>query len=95
LYFWTPFYPTEHTICFHCFIWCFSKRYHSHKAFVFAAIMFLYQMGQAAMVAAAFGGTLPPGVTGTNDRCTLIVSNLNSDVSRDLTCHELPKLFTS
>ncbi|KAM0917239.1 hypothetical protein ACQ4PT_009664 [Festuca glaucescens] len=37
------------------------------------------QMGQAAMVAAAFGGTLPPGVTGTNDRCTLIVSNLNSD----------------
>ncbi|XP_048565259.1 polypyrimidine tract-binding protein homolog 3-like isoform X2 [Triticum urartu] len=35
--------------------------------------------GQAAVIAAAFGGTLPPGVTGTNDRCTLIVSNLNSD----------------
>ncbi|KAM0843776.1 hypothetical protein ACQ4PT_057480 [Festuca glaucescens] len=41
--------------------------------------LFGLQMGQAAMVAAAFGGTLPPGVTGTNDRCTLIVSNLNSD----------------
>ncbi|XP_010232611.1 polypyrimidine tract-binding protein homolog 3 isoform X1 [Brachypodium distachyon] len=38
------------------------------------------QMGQAAMVAAAFGGTLPPGVTGTNDRCTLIVSNLNTEL---------------
>lgn len=31
------------------------------------------------MIAAAFGGTLPPGVTGTNERCTLIVSNLNTD----------------
>uniref|UniRef100_A0A0E0L307 RRM domain-containing protein n=1 Tax=Oryza punctata TaxID=4537 RepID=A0A0E0L307_ORYPU len=37
------------------------------------------QMGRAAMIAAAFGGTLPPGVTGTNERCTLIVSNLNTD----------------
>ncbi|KAK8457723.1 hypothetical protein SEVIR_3G233600v4 [Setaria viridis] len=38
-----------------------------------------YQMGRAAMIAAAFGGTLPHGVTGTNERCTLIVSNLNTD----------------
>uniref|UniRef100_A0A0D9ZZQ4 RRM domain-containing protein n=1 Tax=Oryza glumipatula TaxID=40148 RepID=A0A0D9ZZQ4_9ORYZ len=37
------------------------------------------QMGRAAMITAAFGGTLPPGVTGTNERCTLIVSNLNTD----------------
>jgi hypothetical protein len=37
-------------------------------------------MGRAATIAAAFGGTLPPGVTGTNERCTLIVSNLNTDV---------------
>uniref|UniRef100_A0A804Q1A2 RRM domain-containing protein n=1 Tax=Zea mays TaxID=4577 RepID=A0A804Q1A2_MAIZE len=37
------------------------------------------QMGRAAMIAAAFGGTLPHGVTGTNERCTLIVSNLNND----------------
>ncbi|WVZ98728.1 hypothetical protein U9M48_044128 [Paspalum notatum var. saurae] len=37
------------------------------------------QMGRAAMIAAAFGGTLPQGVTGTNERCTLIVSNLNTE----------------
>ncbi|EFJ22438.1 hypothetical protein SELMODRAFT_173175 [Selaginella moellendorffii] len=30
----------------------------------------------AAAAAAASGGTLPPGVTGTNERCTLLVSNL-------------------
>ena len=33
------------------------------------------------MIAAAFGGSLPHGVTGANERCTLIVSNLNTDVS--------------
>ena len=38
-------------------------------------------MSNAAAVAAAFGGVLPPGVTGTNDRCTILVSNLNPDVS--------------
>ncbi|KAH7671229.1 HnRNP-L/PTB protein [Dioscorea alata] len=37
------------------------------------------QMSNAAAVAAAFGGVLPPGVTGTNDRCTILVSNLNPD----------------
>lgn len=36
------------------------------------------QMGNAAAVA-AFAGGLPPGVSGTNDRCTVIVSNLNPD----------------
>lgn len=30
---------------------------------------------------AAFGGGLPPGISGTNDRCTVLVSNLNPDVS--------------
>lgn len=38
-------------------------------------------MANAAAVAAAFGGGLPPGVSGTNDRCTVLVSNLNPDVS--------------
>ncbi|KAG9150738.1 hypothetical protein Leryth_002901 [Lithospermum erythrorhizon] len=37
------------------------------------------QADHAATIAAAFGGGLPPGVTGTNDRCTLLVSNLNPD----------------
>ncbi|GAY39762.1 hypothetical protein CUMW_046920 [Citrus unshiu] len=37
------------------------------------------QMANAAAIAAAFGGGLPPGITGTNDRCTVLVSNLNSD----------------
>ncbi|XP_057423828.1 polypyrimidine tract-binding protein homolog 3-like [Lotus japonicus] len=37
------------------------------------------QMGNASAIAAAFGGGLPPGITGTNDRCTILVSNLNPD----------------
>ncbi|KAK4253087.1 hypothetical protein QN277_010908 [Acacia crassicarpa] len=37
------------------------------------------QMANAAAIAAAFGGGLPPGITGTNDRCTVLVSNLNPD----------------
>ncbi|ESW15554.1 hypothetical protein PHAVU_007G081900 [Phaseolus vulgaris] len=37
------------------------------------------QMANAAAIAAAFGGGLPPGITGTNERCTVLVSNLNSD----------------
>ncbi|XP_031287781.1 polypyrimidine tract-binding protein homolog 3 isoform X2 [Pistacia vera] len=37
------------------------------------------QMANAAAIAAAFGGGLPPGVTGTNERCTVLVSNLNPD----------------
>lgn len=36
------------------------------------------QMGNAAALA-AFAGGLPPGISGTNDRCTVIVSNLNPD----------------
>ncbi|EOA36674.1 hypothetical protein CARUB_v10012016mg [Capsella rubella] len=36
-------------------------------------------MANTAAIAAAFGGGLPPGITGTNDRCTLLVSNLNAD----------------
>jgi hypothetical protein len=36
-----------------------------------------YQMGRAALITSTFGGTLPHGVTGTNKRCTLIVSNLH------------------
>jgi len=38
-------------------------------------------MGNSAAITAAFGGSLPHGISGTNDRCTLLVSNLNSDVS--------------
>ncbi|KAJ0789051.1 putative RNA recognition motif domain, nucleotide-binding alpha-beta plait domain superfamily [Helianthus annuus] len=37
------------------------------------------QMNNAAAIAAAFGGGLPPGITGTNDRCTVLASNLNPD----------------
>ena len=37
-------------------------------------------MANAAAIAAAFGGGLPPGISGTNDRCTVLVSNLNPDV---------------
>lgn len=44
-------------------------------------IWFLFQMGDPAAIAAAFGGGLPPGISGTNDRCTVLVSNLNPDVS--------------
>ncbi|PKU77305.1 Polypyrimidine tract-binding protein like 3 [Dendrobium catenatum] len=39
----------------------------------------LEQMSNAAAIAAAFDGGLPAGISGTNDRCTLIVSNLNTD----------------
>jgi hypothetical protein len=46
------------------------------------------------MIAAAFGGTLPHGVTGTNERCTLIVSNLNTDVSFE-SCQVLFSYFLS
>ncbi|XP_072964421.1 polypyrimidine tract-binding protein homolog 3 [Typha angustifolia] len=37
------------------------------------------QMGNAAAIAAAFSGGLPPGISGTNDRCTILVTNLNPD----------------
>lgn len=37
------------------------------------------QMANAAAVAAAFGGSLPAGISGTNDRCTILVSNLDSE----------------
>ncbi|PPS15286.1 hypothetical protein GOBAR_AA05290 [Gossypium barbadense] len=38
-----------------------------------------FMMANAAAIAAAFGGGLPPGISGTNDRCTVLVSNLNPD----------------
>ncbi|XP_011042880.1 PREDICTED: polypyrimidine tract-binding protein homolog 3 isoform X2 [Populus euphratica] len=37
------------------------------------------QIPNAAAIAAAFGGGLPPGISGTNDRCTVLASNLNPD----------------
>ena len=37
-------------------------------------------LGGASVAAAAFGGVLPPGITGTNDRSTLLVSNLVPEV---------------
>ncbi|XP_014515984.1 polypyrimidine tract-binding protein homolog 3 isoform X2 [Vigna radiata var. radiata] len=37
------------------------------------------QMANAAAIAAAFGGGLPPGITGTNERCTILVANLSPD----------------
>ncbi|XP_038725707.1 polypyrimidine tract-binding protein homolog 3 isoform X4 [Tripterygium wilfordii] len=50
----------------------------SHPGYSDAGAAFS-QMANAAAIAAAFGGGLPPGITGTNDRCTVLVSNLNSD----------------
>lgn len=47
-------------------------------------------MGNTAAITAAFGGGLPPGISGTNDRCTVLVSNLNPDVSSTL---HAPVLF--
>nr|GEU60460.1 polypyrimidine tract-binding protein homolog 3 [Tanacetum cinerariifolium] len=38
------------------------------------------QMNNAAAIASAFGGGLPPGISGTNDRCTLLASSLNPDM---------------
>ncbi|KAM7278929.1 hypothetical protein ACFE04_006063 [Oxalis oulophora] len=46
-----------------------------------------HQMPNSAAIAAAFGGGLPPGISGTNERCTLLVSNLNTD------CIDEDKLF--
>ncbi|MCI58865.1 polypyrimidine tract-binding protein, partial [Trifolium medium] len=36
-------------------------------------------MSNAAAIEAAFGGDLPPGITGTNERSTILVANLNPD----------------
>lgn len=52
-------------------------------------------MSNAAAVAAAFGGVLPPGVTGSNDRCTILVSNLNPDVSFHSRLNFSPLTFLS
>lgn len=38
-----------------------------------------YQVSGVNPIVAAFGGNLPPGLTGTNDRPTLLVSNLNTE----------------
>ena len=38
-------------------------------------------MTNVVAIATAFGGGLPPGISGTNDRCIVDVSNLNLDVS--------------
>ncbi|KAJ8570512.1 hypothetical protein K7X08_037484 [Anisodus acutangulus] len=39
----------------------------------------LQGFGPRGAIAAAFPGGLPPGISGTNDRCTILVSNLNPD----------------
>ncbi|KAI9082570.1 hypothetical protein K1719_035439 [Acacia pycnantha] len=36
-------------------------------------------MANATAISAALGKGLPPGITGTNVRCTILVSNLNPD----------------
>ncbi|KAI5067452.1 hypothetical protein GOP47_0017980 [Adiantum capillus-veneris] len=36
-------------------------------------------LGGSSAAAAMFGGVLPPGISGSNDRSTLIVSNLNAE----------------
>ncbi|PON96230.1 HnRNP-L/PTB, partial [Trema orientale] len=54
-----------------------------NKSWIFMAGWFALVTGMpnAAAIAAAFGGGLPPGISGTNDRCTVLVSNLNPDPS--------------
>lgn len=37
------------------------------------------QMANHSAIVAAFGGNLPPGISGMNDRCTVLASNLNAD----------------
>ncbi|CAI7827037.1 unnamed protein product [Closterium sp. NIES-54] len=50
------------------------------------AFLYMQNPGMAAAAAAQmFGGNLPPGVTGTNDRCTLLISNIHHEVRRS--CH--------
>lgn len=51
-----------------------------HDMDIFLFFFFNIQIPNAAAIAAAFGGGLPPGISGTNDRCTVLVSNLNPDV---------------
>ncbi|MCI47108.1 polypyrimidine tract-binding protein, partial [Trifolium medium] len=36
-------------------------------------------MSNAAAIEDAFEGNLPPGITGTNERCTILVTNLNPE----------------
>eukprot|EP00850_Spirogloea_muscicola_P013895 SM000097S24748 [mRNA] locus=s97:35821:37719:+ [translate_table: standard] len=42
--------------------------------------IFPANLNAAAAATVAFGGQLPPGVTGTNDKTTILVSNLNQEV---------------
>ncbi|KAG0587685.1 hypothetical protein KC19_2G183400 [Ceratodon purpureus] len=49
-------------------------------------------LGGASVAAAAFGGVLPPGITGTNDRSTLLVSNL---VPEKIDADKLFNLFSN
>ncbi|MCD9643233.1 hypothetical protein HAX54_030493 [Datura stramonium] len=51
------------------------------------------QMGNAEAIAAAFAGGLPPGISGTNDRCTILVSNLNSDRTNEDKLFNLCSLY--
>jgi hypothetical protein len=39
------------------------------------------QLGGASAAASVFEGVLPPGITGTNDRSTLLASNLLPEVN--------------
>ncbi|KAJ1695829.1 hypothetical protein LUZ63_012527 [Rhynchospora breviuscula] len=47
--------------------------------FFFFFFSVAFQMGNIAAIAASFGGGLPPGITGTNDRCTILATNLNTE----------------
>ncbi|OMP11963.1 hypothetical protein COLO4_03566 [Corchorus olitorius] len=58
----------------------FSPEAHGARAVGFPQVgVALIMMANAAAIAQAFGGGLPPGISGTNERCTLLVSNLNPD----------------
>ncbi|KAJ9545992.1 hypothetical protein OSB04_025699 [Centaurea solstitialis] len=57
----------------------YSLQSHGDRQMLDKGIVGFPQMNNAAAIAAAFGGGLPPGISGTNDRCTLLASNLNPD----------------
>ncbi|KAJ4965299.1 hypothetical protein NE237_017148 [Protea cynaroides] len=47
----------------------------------FLSINWIVRIGNTTAIATAFVGGLPPGISGTNDRCTVLASNLNSEMS--------------
>lgn len=65
-----------------------------HK-FSHEIVTLFHQMGNAAAIAAAFGGGLPPGISGNNTACTILVSNLDPEVYLSFFSHGISSLLLS